>query len=86
MSKQTLKKQNSTKKINKEMLIAEILAESPEKAQLLAEVMIDFGIHCVGCGAASFETLEQGVLSHGFSEKDLKKLIEELNKILKNKK
>ena len=86
MSKQTLKKQNSTKKITKDILIAEILAQNPEKAQLLAETMMDFGIHCIGCGVAAFETLEQGVLGHGFSKKDLNELIIQLNKILKTKK
>ncbi len=85
MIKQSLQKQNlknPANKITKDMLIADILAENPEKAQILAETLMGFGIHCVGCGAASFETLEQGVLGHGFSEKDLNKLVKELNEIL----
>ena len=76
--------QTQTRKITKDMLIAEILAENPEKAQLLSEMMIDFGIHCVGCGAAAFETLEQGVLGHGFSEEDLKNLVKQINEALKD--
>src|SRR3989338_2075903 len=71
-----------TQKITRDMLIAEILAENPAKAQLLSEMMIDFGIHCVGCGAAAFETLEQGVLGHGFSEEDLKNLVKQINEVL----
>ena len=74
--------QTQTRKITKDMLIAEILAENPAKAQLLSEMMIDFGIHCVGCGAAAFETLEQGVLGHGFSEEDLKNLVKQINEVL----
>lgn len=77
-----MKNQTQTQKITKDTLIAEILAENPEKAQLLAEVMIDFGIHCIGCGASSFETLEQGVLGHGFSEEDLNKLVKQINNVL----
>ena len=77
-----MKNQKQTHKITKNTLIAEILAENPEKAQLLSEIMLDFGIHCVGCGAAAFETLEQGVLGHGFSEEDLNNLIKEINKLL----
>ena len=76
--------QTQTRKITKDMLIAEILAENPAKAQLLSEMMIDFGIHCVGCGAAAFETLEQGVLGHGFSEEDLKNLVKQINEALKD--
>ena len=74
--------QTQTRKITRDMLIAEILAENPAKAQLLSEMMIDFGIHCVGCGAAAFETLEQGVLGHGFSEEDLKNLVKQINEVL----
>ncbi|MBI2003995.1 iron-sulfur cluster assembly accessory protein [Candidatus Pacearchaeota archaeon] len=75
-------KAKQIQKITKNMLIAEILAENPEKAQLLSEIMIDFGIHCVGCGASSFETLEQGVLGHGYSEDDLNKLVKQINELL----
>src|SRR3989344_2874979 len=77
-----MKNQIQSQKITKNTLIAEILAENPEKAQLLSEIIMDFGIHCVGCGAAAFETLEQGVLGHGFSEEDLNKLVKEINEIL----
>jgi len=77
-----MKNQTQTQKITKNMLIAEILAENPEKAQLLSEIMIDFGIHCVGCGASAFETLEQGVLGHGYSEDDLNKLVKQINEVL----
>jgi hybrid cluster-associated redox disulfide protein len=70
------------KKITKDMLIAEIFTEHPEKAEKLGEVMINFGIHCVGCGAAMFETLEDGVLSHGFSKKELDELVEKLNEVV----
>tara|TARA_Y100000310_G_scaffold334212_1_gene413401 strand:+ start:1257 stop:1814 length:558 start_codon:yes stop_codon:yes gene_type:complete len=71
--------------ITKDTLIGEILSQNPEKSQTLSEVMTDFGIHCVDCGVASFETLEQGVLSHGYSEKDLNKLITDLNKVINEK-
>ena len=77
-----MKNQKQTHKITKNTLIAEILAENPEKAQLLSEIMLDFGIHCVGCGAAAFETLKQGVLGHGYSEADLNKLVKQINEVL----
>ena len=80
-----MKNQVQTNKITKDTLIAEILAENPEKAQLLAEIMMDFGIHCIGCGAAAFETLEQGVLGHGYSEKDLNNLINQINETIRKK-
>jgi len=68
--------------IGKDMTIAEILTVFPEKTLDISEVMREFGIHCAGCGAASFETLEQGVLGHGFSTADLDKLVINLNELV----
>jgi len=68
--------------IHKDMMIGEVISKHPEKTNLLSEIMIDFGIHCVGCGAATFETLEEGVLGHGFSKQDLAKLVTDLNKAI----
>ena len=68
--------------IKPEMYVAEILADHPEKARLISEVLTEFGINCAGCGAAAYETLEQGVLGHGFSKSDLDKLVVNLNKVV----
>ena len=76
--------QKQTQLVTKETTIADVVMIRPEKAKLLTEIMMNFGIHCTGCGAASFETLEQGVLGHGFSQTDLDKLINELNRALEN--
>jgi iron-sulfur cluster assembly protein len=64
------------------MKISSVLARNPAKAGTLAGIMTEFGIHCVGCGAAGHETLEQGVLGHGFSKKELDALIAQLNQAL----
>ncbi|MCK5594525.1 MAG: DUF1858 domain-containing protein, partial [Candidatus Aenigmarchaeota archaeon] len=45
-------------------------------------VFQDHGLHCIGCFAASFETLEQGAAAHGM---DIKKLVEDLNAAVKKK-
>ena len=72
-------------KITKDMPIAEILESFPSKSMQISEILIDFGIHCVGCGAGSFETLEEGVLGHGFSEKELETLVKNLNNVIGKK-
>ncbi len=74
--------QQQIQKITRDILISEILAKNPSKSSLLAEMLLDFGIHCIGCGASTFETLGQGVLGHGFSEQQLDKLINDLNKVI----
>lgn len=67
------------KTVTKETIIKQILENNPEKARILSEIMMQFGIHCIGCGANAFETLEQGVLGHGFSKEQLNNLIKDLN-------
>lgn len=69
-------------KISKEMTIEEIFTQFPEKSQKIAQEMTNTGLHCVGCGAATWETLETGMLGHGFSEEDIDKLVMRLNTIL----
>ena len=68
--------------ITKEMTIEEILSGFPQRSQKIAQELTDTGLHCVGCGAATWETLEAGVLGHGFSEEDLEALLGRLNNIL----
>lgn len=74
--------QQSQQLITKDTKIGDVLMINPSKSQLLNQIMNEFGIHCTSCGAASFETLEMGVLGHGFSEDNLNQLIKDLNKAI----
>ena len=66
----------SNKKITKSTNIVEALEINPNAA----DILMDAGMHCVGCAMAQFETLGQGLKAHGFNSKDIKKILEELNK------
>ena len=72
-TKKTVKKKLE---ISKEMTFAELLNIKPESANILFES----GLHCIGCGGAMYETIEQGCLMHGFSKKQIDDLIKKLNK------
>lgn len=63
-------------KITKNMKIDEVLKKYPETAEVFGK----HGFHCIGCAAASFETLAQGAMAHGIN---VDKLIEDLNKATK---
>ena len=78
-------KQCGVVQITRDMTIEEILGGFPQKSQKLAQEMTRTGLHCVGCGAATWETLEAGVLGHGFTEADLESLMKRLNAILEEK-
>ena len=64
-------------KITKDSVIADIIDAVPESL----EIMMDEGLHCVGCGGASFETLEEGMLGHGFSQEQLEEMITKINAV-----
>lgn len=59
--------------IEKTMTIGELLETHPEKAQIL----LDAGMHCLGCPASQAETIEEACEVHGI---DVDELIQELNK------
>lgn len=61
--------------ISKEMTMGEIL----EVNQGLADVLVESGMHCVGCPAHSFETLEEACAVHGI---DVEKMTADLNAYL----
>ena len=75
-------KQETQQLITRDTIISNILEINPSKSALLTEMLLDFGIHCIGCGASSIETLGQGVLGHGYTEEQLDKLIVDLNKVI----
>lgn len=58
------------------MLILDILEKHPDLASVLTD---DYGFHCVGCMAASMESLEDGAMVHGMSEKEIDKMVLKLN-------
>jgi hybrid cluster-associated redox disulfide protein len=44
------------------------------------KILIQYGLHCVGCDVASFETVEDAASTHGI--KDLNKLLDDLNAVV----
>lgn len=72
-------------KIDRGMTIEDIFKKFPHKGQKLAQEMTNTGLHCVGCSASTWETLETGMLGHGMSEADIDGLVDRLNAILEEK-
>jgi len=62
--------------ITKDMKISDIVEKHPKSR----EAFLEAGIFCFGCGAAKFETLEQGLQLHGLSEKEIENFVKKLNK------
>ncbi len=59
-------------KIEKTTKIGELLEMAPEKA----EILLNAGMHCLGCPASQEETIEEACMVHGI---DVEEIIEQLN-------
>ena len=65
----------SEQKITKNMNIEEVIKKHPE----IVEIFTKYGFHCIGCAAASFESIEDGAKAHGVT---VEEIIEDLNKAI----
>ena len=70
--------QELKQKITGDMMIGEIVKMHPE----CIEIMLKYGLHCVGCHANAYETLEQGTMGHGMTEEIFKNMLKEINEAI----
>lgn len=61
-------------KITKDMTIGEILRQAPEAAPVLMQA----GMHCLGCPSAQAESLEEAAMVHGLDADEIMKELEKL--------
>ncbi len=65
-----------TEKITKDMGIMKIIQKKPKAG----EIMMEYGLHCIGCMASHFESLDQGCQAHGIDEKKIEEMVNKINK------
>lgn len=58
--------------ITMDMTIAEAIAED----QNIIPILLDIGMHCLGCPASQGETLEEAAMVHGMDPEELMERIE----------
>lgn len=66
--------------ITKDMNLADIVFKYP----VAAEVLLDYGLHCVGCIAAGFDTIAMGAEVHGMSDDEIQEMIDRINEAVKH--
>lgn len=73
--------EGSKAKITKKMLIGDVVSKHPETV----EIMFKHGMHCIGCGMTAYESIEQGCMGHGMTDKEIDAMVEDMNKAAKDK-
>ncbi len=67
--------QSSPYVLSKFDLLGTIIEECPRAAELLAE----YGLHCISCFANQYDTLEMGAQVHGMTDEDVDDMLREIN-------
>ena len=58
------------------------IGETIQTDQNIIEILLNYGMHCIGCPSARGETLEEACMVHGL---DVDPLVEEINAYLSSK-
>ena len=68
--------------ISRKTPIGELVLNHP----VAAAVLLEHGFHCIGCGLAAYETIEEGAAAHGFDDAQIDALVQEIKDAAKNEK
>ena len=63
--------------VSKDMTIGQLIAAFPNVAPVLMQV----GMHCLGCPSAQMETIAEAAMVHGYNPDDL---VEDINNFLEH--
>lgn len=66
--------------ITREINILDLVHQYPEAVP----VLIEAGLHCIGCQLSMYDTLEQGCAIHGMDEETVDRLVKEMNERVKS--
>lgn len=75
----------ASSEISGEMTISDLFERYPSHVSRLTSVLEKNGLSCSGCHVNAYETLAQGVASHGLPSTVTKKLVQELNNVVRQK-
>jgi iron-sulfur cluster assembly accessory protein len=72
---------DGTFKVTGDMIIGDLVAAFPQAAA----IMLSHGLHCVGCHANGFDTVEDGARGHGMPDEEIMQMIDEINAAINHK-
>lgn len=65
--------------VTKDTNLGQLVMEYPDAA----EILLDYGLHCVHCIASAFDTLETGSKLHGYNDDEVQEIVDSVNEVLK---
>lgn len=75
-----MSKVNAKTEVTRETNLGEVVRKHPKTA----EIMLEYGLHCAGCFANQFDTVEQGAAVHGMDEEEMDEMLFRINEFIKD--
>ena len=72
----------SSAPITRDTLIMDVVTYYPE----VLPILLDVGLHCIGCQLSSFDTMQTGCELHGFDQATIDALVKAMNEVVAGKK
>lgn len=64
--------------ITADMNIQRVIEQYPA----VSDVLIDYGLHCVGCAISQYESIERGARAHGMDDQTFESMMKEINLVV----
>ena len=64
--------------VKRDTNLADLIFKHPEAA----EVLLDYGLHCVGCMANGFDSVEAGAKIHGYKDEEIDEMVVRINEVI----
>ncbi len=61
--------------VTKNMVLGMVVLQHPQSAK----IMLEYGLHCVGCKANTFDTIENGSKLHGLTDTEIDEMVSRIN-------
>ncbi len=61
--------------VTKDSVLGDVAKSYPQAA----EIMLEYGLHCVGCFANAYDTVEMGARIHGMTETEVDEMVGRIN-------
>lgn len=69
---------NYQPKVTKESNLADVIFKYPQ----VAETLTDYGLHCVGCFASTFDSINDASKIHEMSAEEIDEMVARVNEVI----
>lgn len=65
--------------VTKDTNLGEVVHSFPQAAH----IMLEYGLHCVGCHFNAYDSVEMGAKIHGMTETEVEEMVDRINAAIK---